>query len=157
MNPDRVPVELYFSLLAYRLRMSETDELLRYLKPGRMIIKAIEETINLKNRLDTLAEANLPPSRVHSLLEEYSTTAVMANQIATDSKVIRRRLDLCLEKYRQIKTTLNGDDLCKMGIAPGPHMKSLLRELLNARLDGKVRSKNEEIAMVKVWQEKKAS
>lgn len=150
------PAELLFAILAYRLRMGEAEELVRYLKPGRTVIKAIEETINLKNRLESLGEGNLPPSRIHAFLAEYSETAITANQLGTDEAVIRQRLGLCLKKYRMVKTSLGGSDLKKMGVPQGPTMKVMLRDLLSARLDGKAKSKEDEINLAKAWLEKKS-
>jgi tRNA nucleotidyltransferase (CCA-adding enzyme) len=43
---------------------------------------------------------------------------------------------------------LSGNDLKKMGIPPGPRYKKLLAELLDAKLDGRVRNREEEVAFV---------
>jgi len=38
-----------------------------------------------------------------------------------------------------------------MGIAPGPDIKEILNLLLDARLDGRVKSKQDEEKMVRGW------
>jgi tRNA nucleotidyltransferase (CCA-adding enzyme) len=43
---------------------------------------------------------------------------------------------------------LSGDDLKKLGIPPGPRYKKILAELLDAKLDGLVRNREEETAFV---------
>ena len=50
-------------------------------------------------------------------------------------------------KHTKIKTT--GGDLKKLGLLPGKLYKRILDNLLNAKLDGKVQNKRDEIAFVK--------
>jgi tRNA nucleotidyltransferase (CCA-adding enzyme) len=50
-------------------------------------------------------------------------------------------------KHTKIKTT--GDDLKKLGLPPGKLYKKILDNLLDAKLDGKVQNKREEIAYLK--------
>lgn len=52
-------------------------------------------------------------------------------------------------KWRYIKPLLNGNDLKAMGLKPGPIFKTILEALLKARLDGKVKTKEDEMNLVK--------
>ena len=56
-----------------------------------------------------------------------------------------------LDKLRYVKSALTGNDLQQMGIAPGPKMKEILQRLHDARLDGKVTSKQEEQRLASIW------
>ncbi|GAH69683.1 unnamed protein product, partial [marine sediment metagenome] len=58
---------------------------------------------------------------------------------------------LFLTRLRYVKPALNGDDLKIMGIALGPRIKEILNLLHEARLDGKVTSKKDEVELVKGW------
>ena len=53
---------------------------------------------------------------------------------------------LYLTRLRTVKVLLTGEDLKKMGIPPGPRYKEILAELLDAKLDGLVRNREEELA-----------
>ena len=55
---------------------------------------------------------------------------------------------MILTKLRSIKPVLNGKDLKSMGYAPGPLFKQILTAILEARLEGKIKSREEEIAFV---------
>jgi tRNA nucleotidyltransferase (CCA-adding enzyme) len=156
-GPTSPSVHLYYALLGYRLTLNEAEELNMRLGPSRIMSEVVTDTIGLKIRLDTLAQPGLLPSKIYGLLEEYPVIAVMANRIAVDSLQVRRQLAAYLDKLRHIKPALTGNDLKKMGISPGPDMKTLLRELLNARLDGKIKSKSDEVTMVQSWRERKES
>jgi len=63
-----------------------------------------------------------------------------------------QHIQLFLDKLRYVKSALTGSDLQKMGITPGPRMKEILQRLHEARLDGKVTSKQGEVEMVEGWQ-----
>jgi len=47
-----------------------------------------------------------------------------------------------------VKPALTGDDLKAMGLKPGPHFKNVLDRLLDARLNGEVKTETEEKALV---------
>ena len=51
-----------------------------------------------------------------------------------------------MTKYAHVKLDLRGDDLKKAGIEPGPHFKELIRKTLHAKLDGRIKTKSEELA-----------
>jgi tRNA nucleotidyltransferase (CCA-adding enzyme) len=84
-------------------------------------------------------------------LHGYHPQAVTANLLASDSPVAKEHIRLFLAKLRYIRTALTGNDLIKMGVAQGPRIKEILNLLHDARLDGKVKSKQDEERLVKGW------
>ncbi|MCD6215194.1 MAG: hypothetical protein J7J46_09545 [Candidatus Desulfofervidus sp.] len=61
----------------------------------------------------------------------------------------KRWLSQYFTQWRQIKPILTGNDLKAMGLKPGPIFKTILEELLKARLDGKVKTEEDEKKLVK--------
>jgi hypothetical protein len=59
-----------------------------------------------------------------------------------------------LRTLRYVKPALTGDDLTQMGVAPGPQIKEILNLLHEARLDGKVTTKQGEEELVRGWLDK---
>ena len=49
---------------------------------------------------------------------------------------------------RSVHPALTGDDLKDLGVQPGPRIKEMLELLLEARLDGKLETRQAEIQMV---------
>ena len=111
----------------------------------------LRDTFGLKAGLEELASPELSPSRIFRLLYGHSPPAITASSLASDSPMARQRLRLFLDKQRYVKTILTGNDLQNMGIAPGPRIKEILNLLHDARLDGKVISKQDEEKLVKGW------
>jgi len=150
-SPDLPLTVLYLVLLAYRLSEEENERLISYLRLTKSVAQTLRDAIGIKTRLKSLADPELPPSSIYSLLHGYSSTAVMVNSLASDSPVARQHIHLFLSKFRYIKSALIGEDLTRMGIAPGPDIKEVLNLLLEARLDGKVATEQDEEDLVKKW------
>ncbi|MFC1918351.1 CCA tRNA nucleotidyltransferase [Chloroflexota bacterium] len=142
---------LYMALLAYRLTNRENEELISRLRVSKPLALTLRDGNSLKAGLDSLADPELPPSRIYSLLHEYSPTAITANALACHSPTARQHMQTFLTKLRYVKPALTGNDLKKMGIAPGPQMKEILRRLHETRLNGKVKTKQGEKEMVEGW------
>ncbi|MBU1125735.1 MAG: CCA tRNA nucleotidyltransferase, partial [Candidatus Omnitrophica bacterium] len=52
-------------------------------------------------------------------------------------------------KYQGVRPYITGHDLHALGLHPGPGFKRILTEVLQARLNGRIRNKTEELALVK--------
>ena len=73
-------------------------------------------------------------------------TAPVRRGAATSAPVSRAvsNLRLYLSRLRHVSTSLSGGDIVAMGVPEGPRVGEVLRELLEARLDGTVESEEEE-------------
>lgn len=139
---------LYLGLLTCRLSAEEVEELIDGLKPPGWARKTIREVLKLGESLPTLIGA-IHPSQVCRLLENYSEEAIEALALVAESAKVEYWLKLYLSKLRFIKPLLSGEDLQKMGIRPGKKMGRLLAKLQEAKLNGEVESREEEIELVK--------
>jgi tRNA nucleotidyltransferase (CCA-adding enzyme) len=150
-SPNLPSVELYMALLAYRLTNEESEEMISRLRLPKSSARTLRDTNSLKAKLLLLADPELAPSIIYSTLHGYCLSAIIANSLACDSPVARRHIKTFLDKLRYVKPSLTGNDLQKMGIAPGPQMKEILQRLHEARLDGKVTSERGEAELVEGW------
>jgi tRNA nucleotidyltransferase (CCA-adding enzyme) len=149
--PNLPPVGLYLALLAYPLTNEESEQLISRLRLPKSLDQTLRDTISIKTEIQSLANPELTSSSVYYLLHGYSLMAITTNFLACDSPVARQNLNLFLSRLRYIKPALNGSDLVRMGIAPGPKIKEILYLLHEARLDGKVTTKRGEEELVKGW------
>ncbi|HEY5521928.1 MAG TPA: hypothetical protein VIK21_01975, partial [Desulfuromonadaceae bacterium] len=60
---------------------------------------------------------------------------------------VRRFVSLYLTRLRAVAPLLDGNDLGKLGLEPGPLFRRIKERLLRARLDGEVNSRDEEEAL----------
>lgn len=146
-KPIRLP-GIYFCLLAYPLAESEAEQLIARLNVRATLSRAIRDTIRLKNKQPLLDQPSLKPSQLYALLQHYDTLAIEANAAASDSPTVKRHLRQFLRRLRRVKTDLNGEDLKRLGLAAGPEMGRILKELHRAKLDGEVATRADEERLV---------
>jgi len=139
---------LYFSLLAYDSTEKDNEDIIAFLKLPRLVAQAMRDTINLKANLINLAQNNLPRSKIYHLLRYYSLEALITVDISANIPAVHEYIQLFLTELRHNKVALNGKDLLKLGIKPGPVMGDILEILMEARLDGRVSTSQQEIELV---------
>ena len=148
---SRPSLALYLSLFLYRSSYKDAEDIITKLKIPKAPATAVRDTLYLKENHPSMAEDELPFSSIYRLLKKRSPTAVKANAIATESDIVRERLNLYLNKLRYVKISLNGDDLKKMGLPTGPQMGEIIKKLYTAKLDQKVKTKKDEEDFVRRW------
>jgi len=147
LDAEDIPF-LYLALLAYRLDDEELKALVTRLKMKRDDAEELHLLPDLKSALPRLGKAR-QPSAVYRLLQPYPTRILAAAWVATDRRRLQKRLLHYQTKWRLVETELSGDDLKAMGLKPGPIFRRLLEALRDARLDGKVSTREEEMVFLK--------
>jgi tRNA nucleotidyltransferase (CCA-adding enzyme) len=94
-------------------------------------------------------EPKLAPSRIYDLLTTLDTELLLLMMAKAKQEKAKKYISLYLTRLRTVKVELSGDDLKKLGIPPGPRYKKILAELLDAKLDGLVHNRDEEMAFVR--------
>jgi len=150
-SPGLPPIELYLALLAYRLTTEENEQLISRLRLPKSLTQTLQDSNSLKAKLESLADPELSRSSIYRLLHNYCLPAITANSLAGDPPLARQHLQLFLNKLRYVKLDLTGDDLKRMGVAPGPDIKEVLELVLKARLDRKITTKQGEEGLVNSW------
>lgn len=89
------------------------------------------------------------PSETYRALAGFSEEVVLFMMAKTKSSSVKRQIGAYLTRFRQVKPSLTGADLKALGLRPGPIYKTILDRLLDARLDGKVKTGAEERELVK--------
>ena len=118
-----------------RLRLSRSDE------------DAVRDGVDALRRLPrSLAGGRrMPASRIHRACSAHGSEALLAVAAATASPPVRRAVLRHLDSLREVRAELSGTDLLREGIAPGPAVARGLRAALEARLDGRARSRRAEL------------
>jgi tRNA nucleotidyltransferase (CCA-adding enzyme) len=142
-KPAQLP-SLYFCLLIYSFDERDIEQFLARLNTPAKLSQAIRDTLQLKTRLPLLDKPSMKPSEIYYLLREYDSLAIRANAIASESTTIQHRLQLFLNKLRYVRTSIDGEKLKELGISAGPEMGKVLRILHRAKLDGEVKTREDE-------------
>jgi len=141
--------KVYLVLLMYRFNGEEVEGCISRLKMPGWAARAGRDMVRLRQSLPSLASAEIRPSDIYRLLNCHLPHVIEAMATASDSPVVRERLQRFLGRLRYVKPELNGNDLQDMGVPSGRKMGRILRDLQSARLDQTVSSREEEEAMVR--------
>jgi len=142
-KPTQLP-SLYFCLLIYSFSEKGIEQFLARLNISAKLSRAMLDTLRLKTSLTLLDKSSLKPSEIYYLLREYEPLAIQANAIASDSSMVHHHLQLYLTKLRYVRTSLDGEELKRLGISAGPEMGKVLQILHKAKLDGEVKTRADE-------------
>ncbi len=88
---------------------------------------------------------NPAPSVIYKHFKDCETEELLLIMAVVEDESIKRMVNQYMTQYRYEKVMLRGQDLMDLGIPPGPFYRKILTELLYARLDGLVKTKEDEI------------
>ncbi|UCB56607.1 MAG: CCA tRNA nucleotidyltransferase [Candidatus Omnitrophota bacterium] len=94
-------------------------------------------------------KAALSNHRIYEVLQPFSCEGVLGLTALTESRTTEKRIRLFLKKLTRIKTALQGKDLERIGLEPGPKYRQILKKVLYEKLDGKLKNKREELKYAK--------
>ncbi len=116
---------------------------------GRGERKAVSAAKGARAALRIIDRADIAPSRIHRLLDPLPVETLVLLLAGARTPAGRKRITEFQRRRDTARPALNGEDLKKMGIPPGPVYREILYALRDARLDGKVKNRQEEIALAK--------
>ncbi|MBI4389622.1 MAG: CBS domain-containing protein [Nitrospinae bacterium] len=138
---------------------------LAYSLPASAFAQAVERLnmpmklrVRLKSDCEGCAEAlrrlkrkqDRSPSEIYGIFSGLSEEAILFMLAVSESERINRDALLYFTQYGPCaKPSLTGDDLIRLGIKPGPIFKTVFKVLRDARVNGRVRTREEEIGLVR--------
>ena len=140
---------LGFAILGTALPEETAAALAKRLAVPVNVRRAMTDAARLTAGLDTLAGPGLKNSEVHAALSSYVQEAVVACRLTASDGIMAERIDDFTRRLADVRPMLSGDDLIALGVEPGPRIGRLLAELLRARLDGEVETREDEVEAVR--------
>ena len=135
---------LYLALFAYRLEVPEREALIRCLRLTKPVSKLLREIDTIKPKLKKLSYPELKPSYIYRQLHGHSLPVIITAMLATSSPLVCQHIRIYYDKLRYVKSFLDGDYIVSKGVLPGPRVKEILTQLLEAKLDGKATTREGE-------------
>jgi tRNA nucleotidyltransferase (CCA-adding enzyme) len=99
--------------------------------------------------ISKLAPKKLKPSQVFFLLEPQSYEVLIFLKAKYKRFGFQKMVAEFFKYYNGTRIHTKGDDLRKLGITPGPGYQKLFLKVLKARLDGEVKTKDEELLLIR--------
>lgn len=96
-----------------------------------------------------LSKAGIKPARIFTLLEPLSYETILALRASCANPVFKRNIADFLDIYNGMRILVSGNDLAGLGVLPGPRYQKIFTQVLKAKLNGQVKTKDEELALIK--------
>ncbi|HPD61741.1 MAG TPA: polya polymerase, partial [Thermodesulfobacteriota bacterium] len=112
----------------------------------RILIERFQAKTTLKKLQQ---QKSLKESAVFELLNFLSIEALLYLMAKASHQTIKKAISNYITHLRFTEALLTGEDLKKMGLPPGKIYKQALQGLLKARLDGKIKTREDEISFIK--------
>ena len=140
---------IYFMGLIDSLTIGEAKSLCKKFAFRRKEVKSIlaYKRIN-KSFISRLSSPRIKPYDVFRLLKPLTYEIILLQKSKYKNLNFQNNIKEFLMDYEGAHLYLTGGDLYRLGFAPGPDYRRILNKVLEAKLNGKVKTKEEELAMV---------
>lgn len=119
-----------------KLKKIDTNILVKGILEGPKILTILDSNKELKN------------SRIHELLHGFSQESIIYMYLKASFKA-KQKIEVYITELKNIKIEVNGKDLIAMGIKPSNIFNKAMKNLLDAKLNGLVKTKDEELKFIK--------
>jgi len=96
-----------------------------------------------------LSRPKAKPSRIFALLEPLSYEAILSLRAKYNNPALRGHIADFLDVYNGMCLLVSGDDLHCLGLPPGPRYREIFTRALDAKLNGEVMNKEEELSLIR--------
>ena len=86
-------------------------------------------------------------SAIHAWLRELPVEVLLYMMAKTGSEKVKKAISLYFTQLQGVRTLITGEDLKRMGAPPGPLFAKVLDEVLSARLNDRVQSREDELRL----------
>ncbi|MBI5873540.1 MAG: CCA tRNA nucleotidyltransferase [Candidatus Omnitrophica bacterium] len=144
------PYVIYLALFFYPLSLKAAKKAMLdfafHKGVSSRVVSLKENTLKIKKEL---SKKNVVPSTVYRLLEPLSYEVILLFEILARHKAISGHIEDFLFIYNGQRLHIKGEDLSRLGLKPGPYFKKVLDDILVAKIDGKVRDREEELGLAR--------
>lgn len=133
------------ALLLTGLSLEKAKNWLEYLHLNKRIKLIVEQCLDGSKlvKKELIKKEALAPSRIYQILKPFSTEALLFFWVSFPQP--RPLIELYCDKLCRVKLEITGRDLTEAGFKPSPVIGEILNEVLFAKLDGKVKGRQQEL------------
>lgn len=141
---------VYFMTLIRPCNLKTTNEICEHLTVaprhakmfGEIRLQAERQLPRLENR------KRMRNADIFNLLCGFKTEIILYMMVCATSEIAKKRISLFQTQLRNVSITISGKDLVKLGLPPGPLFSEVLQSVTEAKLNGQVRTRDDEVRFV---------
>jgi tRNA nucleotidyltransferase (CCA-adding enzyme) len=141
---------VYFMTLIRHCDLKTTHAICKHLTiPPRYVKLFAEARISAERSLLALeARKRMTHAEIFTVLRGFNTETILYMMVCTASKTAKKRISLYHTQLRNVTITLVGKDLLDMGLKPGPLFSRTIQAVLEAKLNGLIKTREDELDYV---------
>jgi tRNA nucleotidyltransferase (CCA-adding enzyme) len=142
---------VYFLVLIHSCDLQRSEEICNRfeLAPRYRKIFCGERFAAEKCVLDLARNLPMTNSRLYRKLSEFRTELILYMMAVAKQEKVKKAISHYFTNLRSVGVSLKGRDLQKMGIEPGPIYREILQATLDAKLNGKLKTRRDELAFAR--------
>jgi len=103
----------------------------------------INSEVQIRKAQRIICKKDISASAIYSILDSCNEYAIAIAFLIADSSIAKNRIKRYVNDWKKRKLLLNGNDLKKMGLKPGPEFQKILSGLRLAQIDGKISTRRQ--------------
>ncbi|MDD5128227.1 MAG: hypothetical protein PHO40_01050 [Candidatus Omnitrophica bacterium] len=140
---------VYFAALLRQLSLVQSKRIIRRLGLSKQEEKKILSCRQINQRfIRRLESKQIRPAQVFNLLKPFSYEAIILLRSISRDSVSKKHIADFLNIYNSVRLSISGDDLYRLGVLPGPKYQKILNKVFAARLNGSVKNRQDELALI---------
>jgi tRNA nucleotidyltransferase (CCA-adding enzyme) len=138
---------VYFLVLINSCDLKRSEEICNRFELGPHYRKIFcRERFKAENTVLELARTlPLPNSALYRKLSEFRTELILFMMAITRQKKVKKAISHYFTGLRKVGVSISGKDLIKLGLKPGPIYRDIFQAALDAKLNGKLKTKKDEL------------
>lgn len=138
---------VYFMTIIDKLNLKETLKVCDRFVMRRGDRSRIISCKKFENRAIAVLsdKKHVKPNRIYKFLEPLSYETLIFLMAKCGKRLAKERVTDFLSKYNGMRLRISGEDLKNLGMEPGPDFTRILKKTLYAKIDGKLKTKKEEL------------
>ncbi len=138
---------VYFMVLLNRSNRQISDEICKKLElPLELNMLFAKQRIHAEKKLCSLQQSKtVSNSRLYKQLSVFKTESILYMMADAKEERVQKAISSYFTKLRYIKLSITGRDLIDMGLKPGPLFKEILQAVFDAKLNGIVSTRQDEL------------
>ena len=142
---------LYFLGFSDNLADHDLQDLCVYFKLTKKIMHTIRTARSgytlIERPLYETPRERLQHSDIYAIFQDLPLEVILFWMAKTRQEFVKKAASTYLSKLRDVKILISGKDLLQLGLKPGPVFQKILTDVLNARLNGHIMTKAQELEL----------
>ena len=141
---------IYFMGMIDGLSLREVKSICRSFVFRQGEEKRILDYKRLQDKIFSLLKHHsVKPSRIYRILEPLSYEVILSIKAKYQNENLRGHIQDFLAMYNGVRIFTGGQDLQALGLVPGPGYQKIFHQVLDARIDGQIKTRDEELGFIK--------